>query len=124
MVQSNAISNAFREALGVPTWIVGVILAVVAAFIFLGGVTRIASVTEKLVPVMAAFYLIGGLVMLIANITNLPQAFALIFEGAFNPQAILGGAAGIGVREAMRYGNAKCYTPIQVHVIVEALGEP
>ena len=107
MVQSNAISNAFREALGVPTWIVGVILAVVAAFIFLGGVTRIASVTEKLVPVMAAFYLIGGLVMLIANITNLPHAFALIFEGAFNPQAILGGAAGIGVREAMRYGVAR-----------------
>ena len=92
MVQSNAISNAFQEALGIPTWIVGVVLAVVAAFIFLGGVTRIAAVTEKLVPVMACFYLVGGLVMLIANITNLPHAFALIFEGAFNPQAILGGA--------------------------------
>ena len=107
MVQSNAISNAFQEALGIPTWIVGVVLAVVAAFIFLGGVTRIASVTEKLVPVMACFYLVGGLVMLIANITNLPHAFALIFEGAFNPQAILGGAVGIGVREAMRYGVAR-----------------
>ena len=107
MVQSNAISNAFQEALGIPTWVVGVVLAVVAAFIFLGGVTRIASVTEKLVPVMACFYLVGGLVMLIANITNLPHAFALIFECAFNPQAILGGAAGIGVREAMRYGVAR-----------------
>ena len=107
MVQSNAISNAFQEALGIPTWIVGVVLAVVAAFIFLGGVTRIAAVTEKLVPVMACFYLVGGLVMLIANITNLPHAFALIFEGAFNPQAILGGAVGIGVREAMRYGVAR-----------------
>lgn len=83
------------------------VLAVVAAFIFLGGVTRIAAVTEKLVPVMACFYLVGGLVMLIANITNLPHAFALIFEGAFNPQAILGGAVGIGVREAMRYGVAR-----------------
>ena len=50
MVQSNAISNAFQKALGVPTWVVGILLAVVAAFIFLGGVTRIASVTEKLVP--------------------------------------------------------------------------
>ena len=107
MVQSNAISNAFKEALGVPTWVVGVILAVVAAFIFLGGVTRIASVTEKLVPIMAVFYLAGGLIMLVANITNLPHAFVLIFEGAFNPQAILGGAAGIGVREAMRYGVAR-----------------
>ena len=98
MVQSNAISNAFKEALGVPTWVVGV---------FLGGVTRIASVTEKLVPIMAVFYLAGGLIMLVANITNLPHAFVLIFEGAFNPQAILGGAAGIGVREAMRYGVAR-----------------
>lgn len=99
MVQSNAISNAFQEALGIPTWIVGVVLAVVAAFIFLGGVTRIASVTEKLVPVMACFYLVGGLVMLIANITNLPHAFALIFEGAFNPQAILGRAPRVSACE-------------------------
>ena len=60
MVQSNAISNAFQEALGIPTWIVGVVLAVVAAFIFLGGVTRIAAVTEKLVPVMACFYLVAA----------------------------------------------------------------
>ena len=107
MVQSNAISNAFREALGVPTWIVGVILAVVAAFIFLGGVTRIASVTEKLVPIMAAFYLVGGLVLLITNITALPNALRMIVVGAFDPQAIVGGAAGIGVREAMRFGVAR-----------------
>ena len=107
MVQSTAISNAFQEALGIPTWIAGGVLAVVAAFIFLGGGTRIAAVTEKLVPVMACFYLVGGLVMLIANITNLPLAFALMCEGAFNPQAILGGAVGIGVREAMRYGVAR-----------------
>ena len=107
MVQSNAISNAFREALNVPTWIVGVILALVAAFIFLGGVTRIASVTEKLVPIMAAFYLVGGLVLLIANITALPNALRMIVVGAFDPQAIVGGAAGIGVREAMRFGVAR-----------------
>ena len=107
MVQSNAISNAFEEALGLPTWTVGVVLAVVAAFIFLGGVTRIAAVTEKLVPIMAGFYLAGGLVMLLANVTRLPGAFVLIFEGAFNPQAVLGGAAGIGLREAVRYGVAR-----------------
>ena len=107
MVQSNAISNAFEEALHVPTWIVGVILALVAAFIFLGGVTRIASVTEKLVPIMAAFYLVGGLILLAANITALPNALRMIVVGAFDPQAIVGGAAGIGVREAMRYGVAR-----------------
>ena len=100
--------KAFRwNIIGLVMVIAGLVLAVVAAFIFLGGVTRIAAVTEKLVPVMACFYLVGGLVMLIANITNLPHAFALIFEGAFNPQAILGGAVGIGVREAMRYGVAR-----------------
>ena len=107
MVQSNAISNAFKEALNVPTWIVGVLLALVAAFIFLGGVTRIASVTEKLVPIMACFYLAGGLIVLLFNITELPNAFRLIFVGAFQPQAVMGGAMGIGVREAMRYGVAR-----------------
>jgi len=107
MVQSNSIGSTFQTAFGVPSWIVGIVLVVICAVIFLGSVQRLAAVTEKLVPVMAAFYLIGGLVMLIANITNLPHAFALIFEGAFNPQAILGGAVGIGVREAMRYGVAR-----------------
>ena len=56
---------------------------------------------------MACFYLVGALVMLLVNITNLPHAFALIFQGAFQPQAVLGGAMGIGVREAMRYGVAR-----------------
>ena len=83
------------------------VLALVAAFIFLGGVTRIASVTEKLVPIMALFYLAGGLVLLAAHITELPHAFQLIFQGAFDPQAVMGGAAGIGVREAMRFGVAR-----------------
>ncbi len=107
MVQANSISSAFQTAFHVPKMVMGVILAVVAAFIFLGGVKRIASVTEKLVPVMAICYLIGALIVILANITAIPNAFRMIFVGAFNPQAILGGAMGIGIQQAMRYGVAR-----------------
>ena len=87
MVQSNAISNAFQEALGIPTWIVGVVLAVVAAFIFLGGVTRIAAVTEKLVPFMALFYVVLALGVVVINYRRFPAVLASIVGGAFDPQA-------------------------------------
>ena len=107
MVQSNAISNAFQEALGIPTWIVGVVLAVVAAFIFLGGVQRIAAVTEKIVPIMAAFYIVGCVVILVMNYKTLPNAFTQIFVLAFNPQAMAGGVAGVTVQQAMRFGVAR-----------------
>ena len=107
MVQANSISNAFKNAFGVPTVVVGVIVAIVAGFIFLGGVTRIASVTEKIVPVMAIIYIIGSLILLIAHIGAIPNAFRMIFVGAFSPKAILGGAVGITIKQAMRYGVAR-----------------
>ena len=107
MVQSNSISDAFNAAFGVPTWVMGLIAAAIAGFIFLGGIGRIASFTEKLVPVMAVLYLIGGAVLLVLNITRIPAAVASIFIGAFNPPAIGGAAAGITVRQAVRYGVAR-----------------
>ena len=107
MVQSNSISGAFYNAFGVPKIVVGVVVAVVAAFIFMGGVKRIASVTEKLVPIMAICYLLGCLVFIILNVGNVPEAFRQIFVGAFQPQAIVGGALGIGIMQAMRYGVAR-----------------
>lgn len=107
MVQSNSISDAFKTAFGVPTWIIGVGVAVIAAFIFLGGIGRIAAFTEKCVPIMAALYLLGGLIILIINIKNVPGAFASIFTGAFTPEAIVGGTAGIAVREAIRRGVSR-----------------
>lgn len=107
MVQSNSIGQAFETAFGVDSLIVGVVVAVAAAFIFFGGVKRIASITEKLVPIMALFYIVGSLVVLVINRANLLPALSSIFVGAFNPQAVLGGAAGIGVREAMRFGVAR-----------------
>ncbi len=107
MVQSNSISAAFKTAFGIPTWIVGIAVAIIAAFIFLGGISRIASFTEKCVPIMAALYLLGGLIILIINIKNVPGAFASIFTGAFTPEAIVGGTAGIAIREAIRKGVAR-----------------
>ena len=107
MVQSNSISDAFYTAFGVPTWIIGVGVAIIAAFIFLGGIGRIAAFTEKCVPIMAALYLLGGLIILIINIKNVPRAFASIFTGAFTPEAIVGGTAGIAVREAIRRGVSR-----------------
>mgnify|MGYP004617069457 FL=1 len=107
MVQSNSIGDAFHNAFGINRLAVGVITAAIAAFIFLGGVQRIASVTEKIVPVMAAFYILGCLIILVLNYEALPGAFAQIFVLAFKPQAIAGGVAGVTVQQAMRFGVAR-----------------
>ena len=103
MVQSNSIASTCNTAFGIPTWIMGLAIVVVGGFIFLGGISRIASVTEKLVPVMAIIYLVGGLAVIIANIGQLPAAFALIFECAFNPQASVGGVT-FGIIAALSQG--------------------
>ena len=107
MVQSNSIGDAFHNAFGVNRVVVGVVIAVLAAFIFLGGVKRIAAVTEKLVPIMALFYIIGCVIILIMNASAIPNAFVQIFTLAFQPQAIAGGVAGVTVQQAMRYGVAR-----------------
>ena len=107
MVQSNSIGDAFHNAFGMSHLAVGIVVAVIAAFIFLGGVQRIAAVTEKIVPIMAAFYIVGCVVILVMNYKALPNAFTQIFVLAFNPQAMAGGVAGVTVRQAMRFGVAR-----------------
>ena len=107
MVQSNSIGDAFHNAFGMSHLAVGIVVAVIAAFIFLGGVQRIAAVTEKIVPIMAAFYILGCIVILVMNHKALPGAFAQIFGLAFNPQAMAGGVAGVTVQQAMRFGVAR-----------------
>ncbi len=107
MVQSNSIGDAFHGAFGINPLIVGVVVAVLAAFIFLGGVGRIASVTEKVVPIMAAFYILGSLILIFMHIGQLPEAFRQIFVGAFNPGAAIGGFSGVAVSQAIKYGVAR-----------------
>ena len=92
MVQSNSIAETMNNATGIPTWVVGIVIAALAGFVFIGNVHRLASVTEKLVPLMAVVYLIGGLVLLIMNAGRLPGAIALIFTCALNPASAMGGA--------------------------------
>ena len=104
MVQSNSIGSNIEAAFGIPAWVVGIILVVICGFIFIGGVQRLASVTEKLVPIMAAIFLAGGLVILVVRIQYVPATFGMIFKYAFQPQAILGGAFGAGLKAAISQG--------------------
>ena len=104
MVQSNSIGSTFETAFGIPGWIVGIILVVICGFIFLGGVHRLASVTEKLVPIMAVIFVIGGLGILVARYRYIPQTFGMIFKYAFQPQAILGGGFGFAIKQAVSQG--------------------
>lgn len=107
MVQANSIGTAFESAFHVNPLIVGIVLAIISGFIFVGGVARIASFTEKIVPIMAFFYIIGGLIILVIMGSDTLDAIRQIFVGAFNPSAVLGGAAGVAVKDAVRYGVAR-----------------
>ncbi len=120
MVQSNSIAGSIQEVIDpnkqnilftigsydvtVTAVVVGALVALVAAFIFLGGIQRIASVTEKLVPIMAVMFLLGGLMILIFRIQYVPETFGMIFKYAFTPQAIIGGGFGAALKIAISQG--------------------
>ena len=111
MVQSNSIAENFAGVFtqldlnaDIVKIVVGVIVATIAGFVLIGGTQRLASVTEKIVPIMACLYLVGGLIVLAVNITNLPAAFGMIFKYAFAPQAIIGGALGAALKAAISQG--------------------
>ena len=104
MVQSNSIGSTFQTAFGIPSWIVGVVLVIICGAIFLGGIQRLASVTEKIVPVMAALFVLGGLVVLVMRAKYIPATVGMIFKYAFQPQAILGGGFGAALKIALSQG--------------------
>ncbi|MDE5831441.1 MAG: sodium:alanine symporter family protein [Desulfovibrio sp.] len=107
MVQSNTIAEAFDAAFGLPPLATGLAVGFLAALVFIGGISRVASVTEKLVPAMAAMYIAGGSYVLASHAGAVGSAFAMIFQGAFDPQAVFGASIGVTMREAMRYGVAR-----------------
>ena len=107
MVQSNSIGSSFYTAFGIKPYIMGIIIAVISAIIFLGGINRIARVTEKIVPLMALVYIVGCVIILLMNLNGLGKAFHDIFVAAFSPSSVLGGAAGVTVQKAMRFGVAR-----------------
>ena len=104
MVQSNSIGSTCQTAFGIPSWTVGLILVVICGFIFLGGIKRLASVTEKIVPIMAALFLVGSLLLLAVRIKYIPATFGMIFRYAFQPQAIIGGSVGAALKIALTQG--------------------
>lgn len=104
MVQSNSIGSTMQTAFGIPSWVIGLILVAFSAFIFLGGIQRLAAVTEKIVPVMAALFLVGAVIVLCARITYIPATFGMIFKYAFAPQAIIGGGFGAAIKIAVSQG--------------------
>ena len=104
MVQSNSIGESLSNAIGIPTWIIGLVVALLSGYVFLGGSHRVASWAEKIVPVMACLYIIGGLAVLIARIRFIPETFGMIFRYAFEPQAIIGGSFGFALKQALSQG--------------------
>jgi len=102
MVQSNSVAEALNYSFGIPKIATGIILAVLAATVILGGIKRIGVVTERLVPFMAAFYILGALFIVISNIAHAGEALGLIFSSAFSPSAAVGGFAGSTEAMAMR----------------------
>ena len=107
MVQSNSIAESFSNAFGIPadfTWVIGLALVALCALIFFGGVKRLASITEKLVPIMAILFLACGLVILCIRIKYIPETFGMIFKYAFTPNALIGGGVGAAIKIAVSQG--------------------
>ncbi len=104
MTQVNSISSAMKSNFNVPTIITGIVLAAIAALVIVGGIKRIASVTEKLVPFMALFYIIGCLIIFVSNYKQIPYVFSSIFSNAFNFGAVAGGIGGYIIKRAVTMG--------------------
>jgi AGCS family alanine or glycine:cation symporter len=107
MVQANSVGGAMEAAFGIPSEIIGVVLALISLLVFLGGVKRIVAVAEKVVPFMAVFFTLSSIIVMVVNFRNIIPAFYDIFVGAFNPQAVLGGVLGVSVQQSIRFGIAR-----------------
>ena len=104
MTQVNSISSAMKSNFNIPTIVTGIALAIIAALVIVGGIKRIASVTEKLVPFMAVFYIVGCLIIFFSNFSQIPYVFSSIFRNAFNFGAIAGGVGGYIIKRAVTMG--------------------
>jgi len=105
--QPNSIAVVFASQFGVETWITGVALALLAWIVVIGGVRSIGRAAERLAPAMVGLYLVGGLIVLFRFAGEIPGVFALIVREAFSTEAAGGGAAGVGMMVALRYGLAR-----------------
>ncbi|MCQ2590660.1 MAG: alanine:cation symporter family protein [Treponema sp.] len=104
MSQVNSIAGNMESAFSIPSWITGIGLVILSSIVILGGLKRVASVTEKLVPLMAVLYIIGALIVVFSHVTVIPAAFASIFKGAFSVKSATGGVVGYGLQLAITWG--------------------
>ena len=107
IAQSSEIASAMNGLFGIDPLVAGIILTVVVAIVVIGGVKRIGQVTSLLVPFMAIFYIIAGVLVIILRVTDIPAAFGAIFSGAFSLQAVEGAIFGIAIMKAMQNGFAR-----------------
>ena len=107
MVQANSVADAVNEMFEIPDWVTGSVIMAITAIVILGGINRIAEVAEKLVPIMAVAYISGALIVIFANLEQVPTALLLIIDSAFTGTAATGGFAGAAVWAAVRYGVAR-----------------
>ena len=106
-VQVNSMAAALGESFSVPAWVTGVVVAALVGIVILGGIRRIADVAGKLVPAMIVLYLGAAILIILINVTKVPEALGLIFTHAFTPAAATGGFAGAAVAAAIRFGVAR-----------------
>lgn len=104
MSQTNSIAGNMNSAFGIPIWVTGIFIVILSALVILGGLKRVAAVTEKLVPFMAVLYVIGALVVCISHIGMFGEVFTAIFKGAFGMKAVGGGVLGYGINMAITWG--------------------
>lgn len=110
LTQANSISSALDETFGIPMWVVGIIITVLALLIIVGGIKSISKVSQVVVPSMAIFYVIGGIIVILGNITNLPKGLAEIFSMAFSFKSVAGGVGGtimVSMMQSLRWGVAR-----------------
>ncbi len=106
-VQANAVANALNQGFTVPNWITAIVLATLTGLVLLGGITRIGKIAGKLVPIMAIFYVGGALIIILLNLSSVPDAIGMIVKEAFSPSAAAGGAVGAAIMLAIQKGVAR-----------------
>ena len=105
--QGNEIANGLKNSFGIPNWVTALFIMLFVGLVIVGGIKRIASVTEKVVPFMAITYIIGALVIIFSNVTEVPAAFGAIFSNAFRFKSMGGGLAGFTIMVAMKRGISR-----------------
>lgn len=110
LTQANSISAALHQTFSVPAWVTGAVITVLALIIIVGGIKNISNVSQVVVPGMAVFYVVGGIIVILGNIRNVPSGLATIFSMAFNMQSVAGGVGGtimVSMMQSLRWGVAR-----------------